>query len=158
MLGLCPKRHDVSPCVTSIQTINKEHIVIVSYIKILTAVIAEPMILAPRVPQLYRTIIQIARARNMPSSTSKSTLLMSFSPKANPEVKIPKLIYGTAWKKERTAGLVYEAIKAGFRAIDTAAQPRHYREDLVCEGIKRAIDEGIVTRKELHVNSSPSVR
>lgn len=111
------------------------------------------MILALRFPQLQRTIIPITRARNM-SSTSKSTLLTPFSPRANPEVKIPKLIYGTAWKKERTAGLVYEAIKSGFRAIDTAAQPRHYREDLVCKGIKRAIDEGIVTRKELHVGSS----
>lgn len=113
------------------------------------------MILVPRFNQLHRTIIPFARARNMSSTTSKSTLLMPFSPKTNSEVKIPKFIYGTAWKKERTAGLVYEAIKSGFRAIDTAAQPRHYREDLVCEGIKRAIDEGIVKRNELHVKTFP---
>ena len=41
-------------------------------------------------------------------------------------VKMPKLIYGTAWKKERTAGLVEKAVKLGFRGIDTACQPKHY--------------------------------
>ncbi|TAQ85142.1 hypothetical protein B7494_g6532 [Chlorociboria aeruginascens] len=51
---------------------------------------------------------------------------------SNPSsTKIPRLIYGTAWKKETTVDLVYQAIKAGFRGIDTAAQPRHYREDLI---------------------------
>jgi hypothetical protein len=38
------------------------------------------------------------------------------------------LQYGTAWKKDRTADLVAKAIKAGFRHIDTACQPRHYNE------------------------------
>lgn len=68
--------------------------------------------------------------------------------------RMPRLIYGTAWKKEETADLVYEAIKAGFRGIDTAAQPKHYREDLVAEGVKRAISEGIVSRKDLYVLAS----
>jgi len=52
--------------------------------------------------------------------------------------KKPNLIYGTAWKKEKTAIYVEDAIKLGFRAIDTACQPRHYREDLVGEGIKKS--------------------
>ena len=43
-------------------------------------------------------------------------------------LKIPTIIYGTAWKKEMTADLVYKAIKHGFRAIDTACQPKHYNE------------------------------
>ncbi|EJK55258.1 hypothetical protein THAOC_25025, partial [Thalassiosira oceanica] len=43
---------------------------------------------------------------------------------------LPVLKYGTAWKNEKTADLVYKAIKSGFRHIDTACQPRHYREDL----------------------------
>ncbi|KAF4631133.1 hypothetical protein G7Y89_g7004 [Cudoniella acicularis] len=92
----------------------------------------------------------------MTSSTSLkgiTTLLQPFIPKSYPDVKIPRLIYGTAWKKERSTELVYQAIKAGFRAIDTAAQPRHYREDLVAAGIRRAIEEGIVTREELYVRS-----
>jgi diketogulonate reductase-like aldo/keto reductase len=50
----------------------------------------------------------------------------------------PKLIYGTAWKKELTTNLVIQALKLGFNAIDTASQPRHYREDLVGEGIKKS--------------------
>lgn len=70
---------------------------------------------------------------------------------ANTLTKIPKLVYGTAWKKERSNDLVYQAIKAGFRGIDTAAQPRHYQENLVGEGIRRAVQEGIVTREELYV-------
>lgn len=65
---------------------------------------------------------------------------------------VPKLVYGTAWKKQRTAELVYQALKAGFRGIDTAAQPRHYQEDLVGDGIRRAIKEGLVTREELYVS------
>lgn len=39
---------------------------------------------------------------------------------------IPNMFYGTAWKKERTSDLVALAIKSGFRAIDTACQPKHY--------------------------------
>lgn len=61
------------------------------------------------------------------------------------------LIYGTAWKGDRTADLVYQAIEAGFRAFATAAQPKHYREHLVGEGIRRAIFEGIVSREDLFV-------
>ena len=63
----------------------------------------------------------------------------------------PIIIYGTAWKKERTEDLVYQAIHAGFRAIDTAAQPKHYREDLVGKGIARTINEGFVRREDLYV-------
>ena len=96
-------------------------------------------------------------ARKMSSSTGSPNLLAPFSPEAHTQVKIPKLVYGTAWKKERTSDLVYEAIKSGFRAIDTAAQPRHYQENLVGEGIKRAIDKGIVTRAELHVRFTLSL-
>lgn len=53
------------------------------------------------------------------------------------------LIYGTAWKKEETTKLVKEALLSGFRAVDTACQPRHYREDLVGLGLQEAFKEGI---------------
>ncbi|KAJ8071667.1 hypothetical protein OCU04_001986 [Sclerotinia nivalis] len=43
----------------------------------------------------------------------------------------PAMLYSTAWKKKQTSTLVAEALEAGFRGIDVAAQPRHYREDLV---------------------------
>ena len=53
------------------------------------------------------------------------------------------MIYGTAWKKEETSRLVELALKSGFKAIDTACQPRHYREDLVGLGLENAFKEGI---------------
>jgi diketogulonate reductase-like aldo/keto reductase len=65
---------------------------------------------------------------------------------------IPVFVYGTAWKKDRSADLVYTAIKAGFWAVDTAAQPRHYQENLVGDGIRRAIADGIVGRADLYVS------
>lgn len=80
-----------------------------------------------------------------------SALLSPMTLKNDSGTQIPKLVYGTAWKKERTADLVYQAIKAGFRGIDTAAQPRHYREELVGDGIRRAIKDGFVKREDLYV-------
>ena len=58
-------------------------------------------------------------------------------------VKMPRLIYGTAWKKERTADLVVKAIQAGFKGIDTACQPKHYDEPLVGAALYRLKDHGI---------------
>ncbi|KAL4787053.1 NADP-dependent oxidoreductase domain-containing protein [Aspergillus varians] len=71
---------------------------------------------------------------------------------ANPAF-IPSFVYGTAWKKDRTVGLVHQAISAGFRAVDTAAQPKHYREDLVGEGIRSAIGDGTVRREDLYIQT-----
>lgn len=70
--------------------------------------------------------------------------------------KLPKLIYGTAWKKERTADLVYKALKNGFRAIDTAAHPQHYDEEGAGMGIRKAIGEGIIAREDLFVSTQVS--
>ena len=58
-------------------------------------------------------------------------------------VKMPGIIYGTAWKKERTAGLVESAVRAGFRGIDTACQPKHYDEPLVGQALLRLAEQGI---------------
>ncbi len=58
-------------------------------------------------------------------------------------VKIPKLFYGTAWKEDKTADLVELALAKGFRGIDTACQPRHYKESLVGEGIQRVYAKGL---------------
>lgn len=44
------------------------------------------------------------------------------------KLSIPKIIYGTAWKKEKTKRHVIDAVVAGYRAIDTACQPKHYNE------------------------------
>lgn len=53
-----------------------------------------------------------------------------------------EFIYGTAWKKERTADLVARALATGFRAIDTANQPKHYHEPGVGEALKRFFAAG----------------
>lgn len=63
--------------------------------------------------------------------------------KSSAGVLIPKLIYGTAWKEDRTADLVELALEKGFRGIDTACQPKHYKEPLVGEGIRRAYKKGL---------------
>jgi len=54
-------------------------------------------------------------------------------------VRIPRLLYGTAWKKSETAQLVTMALQEGFRGIDTACQPRHYDEAAVGAGIAAAL-------------------
>lgn len=61
----------------------------------------------------------------------------------NMKPKMPPLIYGTAWKKERTAELVEKAIMHGFRGIDTACQPKHYHEAGVGEALKKLEVQGI---------------
>ncbi|UJR29104.1 hypothetical protein I4U23_010318 [Adineta vaga] len=50
-------------------------------------------------------------------------------------IQMPRLIYGTAWKKEATTSLVTKAILNGFRGIDTACEPKHYSEDLVGQAL-----------------------
>jgi diketogulonate reductase-like aldo/keto reductase len=66
---------------------------------------------------------------------------------------VPEFIYGTAWKEDRTAGLVELALRAGFRAIDTANQRRHYFEAGVGEGLDAAYRAGVVTRAELFLQT-----
>ncbi|ETI24568.1 hypothetical protein G647_03937 [Cladophialophora carrionii CBS 160.54] len=66
---------------------------------------------------------------------------------------LPAFIYGTAWKKGATSDLVYQALSNGFTAVDTAAQPKHYREDLVAAGIHRAIKDGKVKRSEVYIQT-----
>ncbi len=67
-------------------------------------------------------------------------------------IAMPHLLYGTAWKKDKTADLVVTAVKYGFRGIDTACQPKHYNEAGVGEAIQRLASEGI-SRKELYIQT-----
>lgn len=70
----------------------------------------------------------------------------------NANVKMPALIYGTAWKKEHTSDLVVQAVLNGFRGIDTACQPKHYEESLVGEAIARLSNHGIM-REDLFIQT-----
>lgn len=65
----------------------------------------------------------------------------------------PAIIYGTAWKKSATAELTRRAIGAGYPAIDTANQPRHYNETGVGEGIAAAMQELELERSDLFLQT-----
>ncbi|WFP49246.1 aldo/keto reductase [Methylomonas sp. EFPC3] len=68
-------------------------------------------------------------------------------------VRMPGILYGTAWKQERTAELVEQAIAAGFRGIDTACQPKHYDEAGVGAGVAAACAKSGLTRAELYLQT-----
>lgn len=67
-------------------------------------------------------------------------------------IQIPSFMYGTAWKKEATPGLVHTAVKAGFVALDTANQAKHYSEPLVGEALIELARNG-VTREKLFLQT-----
>ncbi len=67
-------------------------------------------------------------------------------------VAMPRLIYGTAWKKERTASLVELALRSGFRGVDTACQPKHYHEAGVGEALFAAFSSGLA-RSDIYVQT-----
>jgi diketogulonate reductase-like aldo/keto reductase len=62
-------------------------------------------------------------------------------------------MYGTAWKEERTSNLVHSAIAAGFRAVDTANQRRHYDEAAVGDAIASLLESGPLTRADLFLQT-----
>jgi diketogulonate reductase-like aldo/keto reductase len=63
------------------------------------------------------------------------------------------MIYGTAWKKEATADLVYAALHHGFRAIDTACQPKHYNEAGVGDALVRYYGDTSTTREDVFLQT-----
>jgi diketogulonate reductase-like aldo/keto reductase len=65
----------------------------------------------------------------------------------------PTFLYGTAWKEERTGDLVRQALRAGFRGIDTANQRRHYFEAAVGEGIAGFLEESGLAREDLFLQT-----
>ena len=72
-------------------------------------------------------------------------------------VAVPSFMYGTAWKEDDTARCVADAIGAGFRAIDTANQRKHYHEVGVGEGLARAYERG-VGREQLFLQTKFTYR
>lgn len=68
------------------------------------------------------------------------------------DVPIPSFMYGTAWKKEATTGLVLQAVEAGFTAIDTANQLIHYDEARVGEALLQLAKQGIA-REQLFLQT-----
>lgn len=70
----------------------------------------------------------------------------------NGGIPMPGIVYGTAWKQDRTAALVEQALALGFRGIDTACQPKHYHEAGVGQGVAAALGAGI-KRTELYIQT-----
>jgi len=70
----------------------------------------------------------------------------------------PSFLYGTAWKEERTQALTDLALRAGFRGIDTANQPRHYFERGVGDALAAAYRAGLVTRADVFLQTKFTYR
>jgi diketogulonate reductase-like aldo/keto reductase len=71
---------------------------------------------------------------------------------------VPALLYGTAWKEERTADLVAQALRMGFRGIDTANQRRHYREADVGRALQAELRRGMLRREDILVQTKFTFR
>lgn len=71
----------------------------------------------------------------------------------NNKLKMPMLGFGVfrVPDKKECQESVYQAIKAGYRLIDTAAS--YMNEDAVGAGVRQAIEEGICTREDLFITS-----
>ncbi len=74
-----------------------------------------------------------------------------------PLATIPPFLYGTAWKKDTTAALVEQALRLGFRGIDTACQPKHYDEPGTGAGIAACLGtvcQGkLLTRAQIYLQT-----
>src|SRR6476660_2397973 len=66
---------------------------------------------------------------------------------------IPDFFYGSAWKEDRTPALIEQALRMGFRGIDTANQRRHYFEAGVGQGLAAAYRAGVIARHDLFLQT-----
>lgn len=73
-------------------------------------------------------------------------------------VSVPRFVYGTAWKEDRTTRLVELALRAGFTAIDTANQRKHYFEQAVGDGIATHLDDTATKRADLFLQTKFTYR
>ena len=85
-------------------------------------------------------------------SLKKGDSIMEYVTLSN-GLKMPMVGFGVfrVPDKKECEESVYQAIKAGYRLIDTAAS--YTNEDAVGAGVKRAIAEGICTREDLFITS-----
>jgi len=67
--------------------------------------------------------------------------------------KIPEILYGTAWKEDLTEDCVLNALNAGYRAIDTANQRKHYYEEGVGSALARAYSQWGLKREDLFLQT-----
>ncbi len=75
------------------------------------------------------------------------------SPEQPSNPPIPPIIYGTAWKEDDTQRFVVDALKIGFRGIDTANQRKHYFEEGVGLAIQQFLKSSQNTRHDLFIQT-----
>jgi diketogulonate reductase-like aldo/keto reductase len=73
-------------------------------------------------------------------------------------VRVPRFLYGTAWKEDETRRLTELALGHGFRGIDTANQRRHYHEAAVGRAVAAAVASGLVARDDLFLQTKFTFR
>jgi diketogulonate reductase-like aldo/keto reductase len=102
--------------------------------------------------KIHRSLFVVRQAK----SERRTTLLMDNS--MPPPSPTPDFLYGTAWKENRTSALTEQALRTGFRAIDTANQRRHYFEEGVGQALAVAYGTGLATRKDLFLQTKFTYR
>jgi diketogulonate reductase-like aldo/keto reductase len=73
-------------------------------------------------------------------------------------IRVPRFLYGTAWKEDETQRLTELALRQGFRGLDTANQRRHYDEAAVGRAVAAAIADGLVARDDLFLQTKFTFR
>jgi diketogulonate reductase-like aldo/keto reductase len=73
-------------------------------------------------------------------------------------VRVPRFLYGTAWKEDETRRLTELALRQGFRGIDTANQRRHYHEAAVGQAVAASVASGLVARDDLFLQTKFTFR
>jgi len=73
-------------------------------------------------------------------------------------VRVPRFLYGTAWKEDETQRLTELALQQGFRGIDTANQRRHYHEAAVGQAIRASVESGRVVRDDVFLQTKFTFR
>lgn len=101
--------------------------------------------------QLWTGSVLCVAVKAVPISSTKHPF---FTLRGNGvDVRVPSVVYGTAWKKERTEELVTAALLHGYRGFDTANQPKHYNESGVGAALSSAIESGLVSRQQLFLQT-----
>src|SRR5262245_61300216 len=73
-------------------------------------------------------------------------------------VRVPRFLYGTAWKEDRTQPLTELALHQGFRGLDTANQRRHYHEAAVGQAVAASVASGLLAREDLFLQTKFTFR
>jgi diketogulonate reductase-like aldo/keto reductase len=73
-------------------------------------------------------------------------------------IRMPRFLYGTAWKEQETERLTETALRHGFRGIDTANQRRHYVEAAVGRAISASVNNGLLGRADLFLQTKFTFR